>query len=147
MIRRITMVKNTANQSVPKYFKPARGTIIDYYRQVLDRRKWKNYLVITYEDKFDGYNNVFKFLQSVKKKIPFDYDTQLREHIIMKHNEAYVNHGRDGLVHDYFLHDHHTLHHVLCSKRPDTLELMTKPIKHKEKITKYITIYRNWYYE
>ena len=66
---------------------------------------------------------------------------------MMKHNEAYVNHGRDGLVHDYFLHNHHTLHHVLCSKRPDTLELMLKPIKHKEKVTKYVTIYRNWYYE
>ena len=85
------MVKNTANQKVPKYFKPARGTIIDYYRQVLDRRSFKNYLVITYEDMFDGYDNPLKFLQSVKKKIPFDYDAQLREHIMMKHNEEEKN--------------------------------------------------------
>ena len=141
------MIKNTEGQEIPSYFKPARGTIIDYYRQVMDKHEWKNYLVVTYEDTFDGFDNIFKFIQSIKKKIPFDYDSQLREHIIMKHNETYVNHGRDGLTHQYFLEDHHTLNHVICSKRPDTLELMFKPLKSKEKITKYITIYRNFYYE
>ena len=141
------MPKNTAGIELPEYFLPCRGTIMDYYRQVVNSRGWKNYLVTEYTDLYQGYDNIFKFRSELKKRIPFDYDAQLREHIMMKHNEAYVNHGRDGLVHDYFLHDHHTLHHVLCSKRPDTLELMHKPIKHKEKVTKYVTIYRNWYYE
>ena len=59
----------------------------------------------------------------------------------------YVNHGRDGLEEHYFLEDHHTLLHILTSKRVDTLTLMYQDLKFSEKIDEYLTIKRTFYYE
>lgn len=141
------MLKNTANQILPDYFVPARGTIMDYYRLIANSHKWKNYLVITYTDKYEGYESTFKFRAALKKRIPFDYESQLREHIMKKSNMRFVNHGRDGLEEYYFLEDHHTLLHILVSKRVDTLTLLYKDIKFEEKIDEYLTIKRAFYYE
>ena len=60
------MLKNTANQILPDYFVPARGTIMDYYRLIANSHKWKNYLVITYTDKYEGYESTFKFRAALK---------------------------------------------------------------------------------
>ena len=141
------MLKNTANQELHDYFVPARGTIMDYYRLIANSHKWKNYLVITYTDKYEGYESTFKFRAALKKRIPLDYESQLREHIMKKSNMRFVNHGRDGLEEYYFLEDHHTLLHILVSKRVDTLTLLYKDIKFEEKIDEYLTIKRAFYYE
>ena len=99
------MPKNTAGIELPEYFLPCRGTIMDYYRQVVNSRGWKNYLVTEYTDLYQGYDNIFKFRSELKKRIPFDYDAKLREHIIRKSNIRFVNHGRDGMDEKYFLSD------------------------------------------
>ena len=39
------MPKNTAGVELPEYFTACRGTIMDYYRQVVNNKGWKNYLV------------------------------------------------------------------------------------------------------
>ena len=141
------MLKNTDGMNLPDYFIPCRGTIMDYYRQVANTRKWKNYLVITYTDKYEAYESTFKFRAALKKRIPFNYESQLREHIMKKSNMRFVNHGRDGLEEYYFLEDHHTLLHILVSKRVDTLTLLYNDIKFEEKIDEYLTIKRTFYYE
>ena len=53
------MLKNTAGVELPDYFKPCRGTIMDYYRQVANTRHWKNYLVTTYIDKYQLWKSEF----------------------------------------------------------------------------------------
>ena len=141
------MPKNTAGVELPEYFIPCRGTIMDYYRQVVNSKGWKNYLVTTYEDKYQGYDNIFKFRAELKKRIPFDYDVKLREHIIRKSNIRFVNHGRDGMEEMYFLQDHHTLLHIIVSKRVDTLVLMFKNAQQEEQIDEWLKIKRTYYYE
>jgi len=141
------MPKNTAGIELPEYFLPCRGTIMDYYRQVVNSKGWKNYLVTTYEDKYQGYDNIFKFRSELKKRIPFDYDAKLREHIIRKSNIRFVNHGRDGMEEMYFLQDHHTLLHIIVSKRVDTLVLMFKNAQQEEQIDEWLKIKRTYYYE
>ena len=120
---------------------------MDYYRQVVNSKGWKNYLVTTYEDKYQGYDNIFKFRSELKKRIPFDYDAKLREHIIRKSNIRFVNHGRDGMEEMYFLQDHHTLLHIIVSKRVDTLVLMFKNAQQEEQIDEWLKIKRTYYYE
>ena len=139
--------KNSRKQIVPDYFKPARGTIVDYYRLIANKHKWPNYLLIKYKNTYEGFNDIFKFRLALDKKIPFDYTAKLREHVVKKSNQKYVNHGRDGLEEYFFLEDHHTFIQILVSKRVDTLHLMYDNIKHKEKIDQYLTITRNFYYE
>ena len=73
--------------------------------------------------------------------------TTLVKHLIKKSNMQFVNHGRDGLVESYFLQDHHTLLHILVSKRVDTLTLMYQNLKFNEEIDEYLTIKRTFYYE
>ena len=141
------MIKNTDGMNLPDYFIPCRGTIMDYYRQVANTRKWKNYLVTTYIDKYQGYDSIFKFRQELNKRIPLDYNAKLREHIVRKSNIRHVNHGRDGLEESYYLEDHHTLLHILVSKRADTLVLMKKDIIPVEKLDEWLTIKRTFYYE
>ena len=141
------MVKNTAGQEIPNYFIPCRGTFMDYYRQVANPKRWRNYLVTTYIDKYEAYINTFKFRAALKERIPFDYQAELRQHLIKKSNMQFVNHGRDGLVESYFLQDHHTLLHILVSKRVDTLTLMYQNLKFNEEIDEYLTIKRTFYYE
>ena len=141
------MPKNTAGVELPEYFIPCRGTIMDYYRQVVNSKGWKNYLVTTYEDKYQGFDNIFKFRSELKKRIPFDYDAKLREHIIRKSNIRFVNHGRDGMEEMYFLQDHHTLLHIIVSKRVDTLVLMFKNAQQEEQIDEWLKIKRMYYYE
>ena len=141
------MLKNTAGVELPDYFKPCRGTIMDYYRQVANTRHWKNYLVTTYIDKYQGYESIFKFRAELEKRIPLDYNAKLREHIVRKSNIKFVNHGRDGLEESYYLEDQQTLLHILVSKRVDTLVLMHKDLKHEEKIDEWLTIKRTFYYE
>ena len=60
------MPKNTAGVELPEYFIPCRGSIMDYYRQVVNSRGWKNYLVTTYEDRYQGYDSIFKFFCHTK---------------------------------------------------------------------------------
>ena len=139
--------KNSAGQEIPSYFVPCRGTIMDYYRQIANSKKWKNYLVTTYTDIYEAYPTTFKFRAALKKRIPFDYESELRQHLLKKSNMRYVNHGRDGLEEHYFLEDHHTLLHILTSKRVDTLTLMYQNLKFVEKIDEYLTIKRTFYYE
>ena len=134
------MPKNTAGVELPEYFVPCRGTIMDYYRQVVNNRGWKNYLVTTYEDTYQGYDSVFKFRAELKKRIPLDY-------IVRKSNIRFVNHGRDGMIERYFLQDHHTLLHIVLSKRVDTLTLMFKNVDQEEQIDEWLKIKRNYYYE
>jgi hypothetical protein len=141
------MPKNTAGVELPEYFIPCRGTIMDYYRQVVNSRDWKNYLVTSYEDKYQGYDSIFKFRAELNKRIPLDYDAKLREHIVRKSNIKYVNHGRDGMVEKYFLQDHHTLLHIIVSKRVDTLTLMHRGVQPEEQIDEYLKIKRTYYYE
>ena len=141
------MPKNTAGVELPEYFIPCRGTIMDYYRQVVNSRGWKNYLVTEYTDLYQGYDNIFKFRSELKKRIPFDYDAKLREHIIRKSNIRFVNHGRDGMEEMYFLQDHHTLLHIIVSKRVDTLVLMFKNAQQEEQIDEWLKIKRTYYYE
>ena len=131
------MPKNTAGIELPEYFLPCRGTIMDYYRQVVNSRGWKNYLVTEYTDLYQGYDNIFKFRSELKKRIPFDYDAKLREHIIRKSNIRFVNHGRDGMDEKYFLQDHHILLHIIVSKRVDTLILMFKDAQQEEQIDEW----------
>ena len=66
---------------------------------------------------------------------------------LKKSNQKYVNHGRDGLEEHFFLEDHHTMLHILVSKRVDTLHLMYDNIKFKEEVDSYLTITRDFYYE
>ena len=47
----------------------------------------------------------------------------------------------------YFLQDHHTLLHIIVSKRVDTLILMFKDAQQEEQIDEWLTIKRNYYYE
>ena len=141
------MPKNTAGIELPEYFLPCRGTIMDYYRQVVNSRGWKNYLVTEYTDLYQGYDNIFKFRSELKKRIPFDYDAKLREHIIRKSNIRFVNHGRDGMDEKYFLQDHHILLHIIVSKRVDTLILMFKDAQQEEQIDEWLKIKRTYYYE
>ena len=141
------MPKNTAGVELPEYFIPCRGSIMDYYRQVVNSRGWKNYLVTTYEDRYQGYDSIFKFRAELNKRIPLDYDAKVREHIVRKSNIRYVNHGRDGMIEKYFLQDHHTLHHIILSKRVDTLTLMHKDFKPEEQIDEWLSIKRKYYYE
>ena len=139
--------KNSQKQIVPDYFKKARGTIVDYYRLVSNVNKWPNYLITTYKNTYEGFDDVFKFRLALDKRIPFDYNAKLREHVVKKSNQKYVNHGRDGLDESYFLLDHHTMLHIIVSKRVDTLHLMYDNIKFKEKVDPFLTITRNFYYE
>jgi|TARA_R110000851_G_scaffold164066_4_gene308145 hypothetical protein len=141
------MKKNSQKQEVPEYFKPARGTIMDYYRLVSNKHKWPNYLVTTYRNTYEGFDDIFKFRLALDKRIPFDYNARLREHVVKKSNQKFVNHGRDGLEESFFLEDHHTLLHILVSKRVDTLHLMYDTIKFKEEVDPYLTITRDFYYE
>ena len=141
------MPKNTAGVELPEYFVPCRGTIMDYYRQVVNARGWKNYLVTTYEDTYQGYDSVFKFRAELNKRIPLDYDAKLREHIVRKSNIRFVNHGRDGMTEKYFLQDHHTLLHIILSKRVDTLVLMHKETEREQQIDEWLKIKRTYYYE
>ena len=141
------MPKNTAGVELPEYFIPCRGTIMDYYRQVVNNRGWKNYLVTEYKDLYQGYDNIFKFSAELKNRIPFDYDAKLREHIVRKSNIRFVNHGRDGMLEKYFLQDHHTLLHIIVSKRVDTLVLMFKEAKKEEQLDEWLRIKRTYYYE
>jgi len=141
------MAKNTAGVELPEYFIPCRGSIMDYYRQVVNTRGWKNYLVTTYEDRYQGYDSIFKFRAELNKRIPLDYDAKVREHIVRKSNIRYVNHGRDGMVDKFFLQDHHTLLHIICSKRVDTLTLMHRDVTLEEQIDEWLSIKRKYYYE
>ena len=141
------MPKNTAGIELPEYFLPCRGTIMDYYRQVVNARGWKNYLVTTYEDTYQGYDSVFKFRAELNKRIPLDYDAKLREHIVRKSNIRFVNQGRDGMTEKYFLQDHHTLLHIILSKRVDTLVLMHKETEREQQIDEWLKIKRTYYYE
>ena len=59
------MKRNSKKQEVPEYFKPARGTIMDYYRLVANKNKWVNYLVTTYRNTYEGFDNIFKFLNLI----------------------------------------------------------------------------------
>jgi len=83
----------------------------------------------------------------LKKRIPFNYESELRQHLLKKSNIQFVNHGRNGLEEHYFLEDHHTLLHILTSKRVDTLALMYQNLKFNEEIDEYLTIKRTFYYE
>ena len=141
------MPKNTAGVDLPEYFIPCRGTIMDYYRQVANNRNWKNYLVTAYIDKYQAFDSIFKFRAELEKRIPLDYNAKLREHIVRKSNIRFVNHGRDGMLEKYFLQDHHTLLHIIVSKRVDTLVLMFKEAKKEEQLDEWLRIKRTYYYE
>lgn len=141
------MAKNTAGVELPEYFIPCRGSIMDYYRQVANPRKWKNYLVTAYTDIYQAYEDEFTFRAELNKRIPLDYNARLREHIVRKSNIRHVNHGRDGLEERWFLEDHHTLLHIIASKRVDTLVLMKKDIIFEESVDEWLSIKRTFYYE
>ena len=51
-------MKNFDGEDVPEHWKFARGTMLDYYRQVINAQRWRNYLVITYKDLYEVYDSV-----------------------------------------------------------------------------------------
>ena len=82
------------------------------------------------------------------RKTKFPYTRQgVRQHIVRKSNIRFVNHGRDGMLEKYFLQDHHTLLHIIVSKRVDTLVLMFKEAKKEEQLDEWLRIKRTFYYE
>lgn len=140
-------MKNAIGEEVPAYWQPAWGTMIDYYRQIVNKRKWRNYHVITYKDLYDAYDNIYRFELMLKERVPYDYNEALRKHLVLKANQKFVNHGQDRLLINNFLEDHHTMHTIMIGKTVAPLKLLYKKHIPFEKIDDYLTIQRNFYYE
>ena len=140
-------MKNFDGDDVPEHWQSARGTILDYYRQVINAQRWRNYLIITYKDLYEVYDNVHKFKIMLEKRVPFDYNQELRQHIVFKTNRKFVNHGQRRLVIQDFMEDHHTMHTVIVAKSPTPLLVLYKEHLPLQQIDEYLTIERNYYYE
>ena len=140
-------MKNIEGEDVPEHWMSARGTMLDYYRQIINIQRWRNYHTITYKDLYEVYDSVHKFKIMLKKRIPYDYNQELRQHLVFKANQKFVNHGQSRLVIKDFMEDHHTMHTIVVAKTTTPLLVLHKEHIPFEQIDEYLTIERNYYYE
>ena len=140
-------MKNFDGEDVPEHWNSARGTMLDYYRQVINAQRWRNYLVITYKDLYEVYDSINKFKIMLEKRVPFDYNEKLRHHIVFKTNRKFVNHGQRRLVIQDFMEDHHTMHTIIVAKSITPLLILYEKHLPFQQIDEYLTIERNYYYE
>jgi hypothetical protein len=140
-------MKNMIDEEVPEHWKTARGTMLNYYRQIVNAQKWRNYLVVTYKDLYEAYDNVHKFKVMLEKRVPYNYNQELRQHLVFKANQKFVNHGQRRLLIRDFMEDHHTMHTIIVAKSVTPLVVLYEEHVPFEQVDEYLTIERNYYYE
>lgn len=126
---------------LPSYFEP-RTTDIDHLRLPYNPHKWKYWHMITYEDLYQAYLSVGDF--KARTRIPFDYDYDLRCHVVLKSFKKHHGHGQGDIITFSHMENHHTCTDYFISKTHEPLTLMYKESKIFERVDDYLTINRRW---
>ena len=129
------------NTSLPDYFEP-RTTELDHLRLPYNHKRWPYWFMTTYEDTYQAYLSVGDF--KTRTRLQFDYNTELRMHIIHKSFKRFRSSGVSKLKTFSVAVNHHIFQDYIVSDGPEPLILLRKGCKVFERVDDYLTVTRRW---
>ena len=135
-------MKDKMANLVPKFFEKPIDDELNPIRLLYNNKKYKYYLVTTYNDTYQAYLNPDQFHAS--GRLPFEFDNVIRAFTVEKSFKQFKNHGLNYWLSFSTISDHHTIHDWIACKDWLPLALIHQNREKETKVDEYLTITRRW---